>query len=162
MRFILFVLLMAIYISCADKPGEKTQETSSKQQKAVAITKPSSSSSDTLVIRVSSAVFYSPDSLQLLKFKPLTDSIDFETDTHNSFYQMRNARMVIRKYWPQLKLVETSQARYLLFKKGDQDTLIDLNKVGDMWGIFLFDGKKDPELADIMNIDTFLGNYFHN
>jgi hypothetical protein len=29
-----------------------------------------------------------------------------------------------------------------------------------MCGIFLFDGKKEPELADMMNIDTALGFYF--
>jgi hypothetical protein len=161
MRSVLFLVMMAIYISCADKPGTVTRYKSTKQQKAVQITKPSSSYADTLVIRESAAVFYLPDSLQLLRYKAIATPRDFESDTHNSFYQMRNARMVIKQYWPRLQVMETTQARYLLFiKKDNQKVLIDLDKQGDMWGIFLFDGKKDPELADMMNIDSFMGFYF--
>lgn len=164
MRTLIPFLVFIISIqSCADKPGTIKQLNSTKQEKPVDITKPPGSFSDTLIIRVSAAVFYSPDSLQLVKLKAITSPREFETDTHNSFYQMRNARMVLKKNWPGLKIVETSHARYLLFKKADQQqVLIDLNNQGDMWGIYLFDRKKDPELADMMNIDTFLGFYFQH
>jgi hypothetical protein len=161
MKAILFLVMMAIYISCADKPGKIVQSTGIQEQKVNKVSKPSSSFSDTLAIRVSSAVFFMPDSVQLLKFKAISTPRDFESETHNWFYQMRNARMVVGKYWPGLQVMETSHSRYLLFVKTDnQKVLVDLDKQGDMAGIFLFDGKKSPELADMMNIDSFLGFYF--
>lgn len=85
----------------------------------------------------------------------------FESLQHDCFYQMRNARLVLQKYWPQIQIVETSKARYLLFIKADKSkTIIDLDSKNDICGIFLFDSKQDPELIDMMNVDTELGFYF--
>ena len=123
--------------------------------------KPPGSFSDSLTIHFPSAVFYNPDSLQLLKIKEITPKNEYETDVHNCFYQMRNARIVLKKYWPQIHIIETSNNRYLVFVKANKTkTCIDLNTKGDMCGLLLFDGKKEPELADMMNIDTALGFYF--
>jgi hypothetical protein len=75
---------------------------------------------------------------------------------------MRNARMVLKKYWPKVRIIETSKARYLLFIKADKSKkCIDLNSKNDICGIFLFDNKKDPELIDMMNVDTALEFYFN-
>jgi len=128
---------------------------------AVQYKKPSSSFSDTLVINKISAVFYNPDSLQLNKIKAITKKELYETDVHNCFYLMRNARMVLKKYWPHKHIIETSEYRYLLFIKADNSqTCIDLDTKEDMCGILLFDRKKEPELIDMMNIETALGFYF--
>jgi hypothetical protein len=128
---------------------------------AVNYKKPSSSFGDTLIIKDRSAVFYNPDSLQREKIKEMTGKNNYESDEHDCFYLMRNARTELKKYWPQIHIIETSANRYLLFVKADKtNTCIDLNSKGDMCGIFLFDGKKEPELADMMNIDTALGFYF--
>jgi len=128
---------------------------------AVQYKKPSSSFSDTLVINKISAVFYNPDSLQLNKIKAITKKELYETDVHNCFYLMRNARMVLKKYWPHIHIIETSEYRYLLFIKADNSqTCIDLDTKEDMCGILLFDRKKEPELIDMMNIETALGFYF--
>lgn len=123
--------------------------------------KPSSSFNDTLVISKVSAVLYNPDSLQLAKIHAVTNKEVYETDVHNCFYLMRNARAVLKKYWPHIQIIETSEYRYLLFVKADHSqTCIDLNLKEDMCGIILFDRKKEPELIDMMNIDTALGFYF--
>ena len=123
--------------------------------------KPPGSFSDTLTIHFPSAVFYNPDSLQLLKIKEITAKNDYETDVHNCFYQIRNARIVLKKYWPKIHIIETKNNRYLLFVKADKSKIfIDLDNKGDMCGLLLFDGKKGPELADMMNIETALGFYF--
>jgi hypothetical protein len=123
--------------------------------------KPPGSFNDTLFISNVSAVFYNPDSLQLDKIKALLKKEIYETETHNCFFLMRNARIVLKKYWPKIHVMETRTNRFLLFQKADKKTTcIDLNLHGDMCGIFLFDGKKDPELADMMNIETALGFYF--
>lgn len=69
--------------------------------------------------------------------------------------------MVLRNYWPQIRIIETHEAQYLLFIKRDKRKIcIDLNKKNDICGVFLFDRKKDPELIDMMNIDTELNFYF--
>ena len=74
---------------------------------------------------------------------------------------MRNARMVLKKYWPHIHIIETSEYRYLLFIRADNSqTCIDLDTQQDMCGILLFDRKKEPELIDMMNVDTALGFYF--
>src|ERR1051325_10946374 len=63
--------------------------------------KPPSSFSDTLIIHFPAAVFYNPDSFQLKKIKGITPKNEYESMEHDCFYQMRNARMVLKKYWPQ-------------------------------------------------------------
>lgn len=123
--------------------------------------KPPSSFADTLIIQNPSAVFYNPDSMQLNKIRSINNKMVFESLQHDCFYQMRNARLVLQKYWPQIQIVETSKARYLLFIKADKSkTIIDLDSKNDICGIFLFDSKQDPELIDMMNVDTELGFYF--
>jgi hypothetical protein len=135
------------------KPIQETNDTMRR--------KPPSSFSDTLIISFPSAVFYNSDSLQLEKTKAITSVKEYKSEVHNCFYMMRNARMELKKYWPKIHIIETSLNRYLLFvKAGKSKSLIDLDGKGDMCGIFLFDGKKEPELADMMNIDTALGFYF--
>ncbi len=153
-----FFLLVIINLSCTDADRQAPVNIDQEPRK---INKPPSSFSDTLIIDSPSAVFYYPDSLQLEKIKGTIEKNAFASEEHNCFYQMRNARTVLKKFWPQIRVIETSRTRFLLFIKKDKiQTLVDLNSKGDMCGLFLFDGKKEPELADMMNIDTALGFYF--
>jgi hypothetical protein len=125
-------------------------------------TKPPASFSDTLTVHFPAAVFYNPDSLQLQKIKEITPGNEYETEVHNCFYLMRNARIEMKKYWPQINIIETSKHRYLLFVKANKEkACIDLNKRGDMCGIFLFNGKKEPQFSDMMNINTDMEYYFN-
>jgi len=48
----------------------------------------------------------------------------------------------------------------LFIKKDGSKEYIDLNKYTEIYGLFLFDGKKTPKLVDMMNIDTELYVYF--
>lgn len=123
--------------------------------------KPPASFNDTIIIKGLTAVFFNPDSAQLQKIKAIRGKMNFESDTHDCFFQMRNARMVLKQYWPRLKVIETSKARFLLFIFNEKSKqCIDLNAKNDMCGIFLFNGKKEPLLIDMMNIDTVLDDYF--
>lgn len=81
--------------------------------------------------------------------------------THDCHYQMEYSRLVLQKHWPGVRVIDTFRARYLLFEKADKSRIyIDLNDKNDICGLFLFDGTKDPVLADMPNIDTVLGFYF--
>jgi len=95
------------------------------------------------------------------KIKSVNEKAIFDMITHDCHYQMQNARIELKKYWPQIHVVEVSMARYLLFVKANESKIcIDLNNKNDICGLFLFDGKKDPVLVDMPNIDTELGFYF--
>jgi hypothetical protein len=162
LRVLPLIFVFIHFYSCTNTGSSKKNKTEiPANSHAVQYKKPSSSLSDTLVINKISAVFYNPDSLQLNKIQAITKKELYETDVHNCFYLMRNARMVLKKYWPHIHIIETSEYRYLLFIKADNSqTCIDLDTQQDMCGILLFDRKKEPELIDMMNIDTALGFYF--
>lgn len=163
----LLVSLVCLLAGCVNGSSSKENTNPGEQkpatQASVQYKKPASGFNDTLVVKTSSAVFFDVDSLQLSKMKTLLKREEYETEVHNCFYLMQNARQVMKQYWPQLKIIETSNIRFLLFIKMDNSSvLIDLDSKNDTCGIFLFDRKKDPELVDMMNIDTALRFYFKN
>ncbi len=125
------------------------------------IKKPASSFNDTIVIKTKAAVFYSPDSLQMEKIKAVNEKNIYDMLVHDCHYQMQNAKNVLKREWPWIKIIDVSKPRYLVFIKDDgSKVIIDLNDKNDICGLFLFDRKKDPVLADMPNIDTILDYYF--
>jgi hypothetical protein len=149
-------------------PGvsEKSSSTAVASTAAAAVQnriapKPGSSFDDSITADPPVAVFFQPDSLQLEKIKAVNSRTIFVNLTHDSYYMMRNARQVIQKYWPRIRILETSTHRWLVFRKShDTARCIDLNKISDISGVFLFDGTKDPILVDMPNIDSQLWFYF--
>ena len=80
---------------------------------------------------------------------------------HDCHYQMQNALNSLKQDWPKIKIINASKARYLLFVKENKSTVcFDLDTKNDICGLFLFDTKKDPILADMPNINTVLQYYF--
>lgn len=124
------------------------------------ISKPGSSFQDTLIIKEVTAVFFRPDTAQLLRLKAITDSMAFDGSMHEYFYQQRNARMVITKTWPAIKIVEADHYRFLLFiKKDNTQDLLDLDKIPDPLGLLVFNRLKAPLLIDMMNLETGISFY---
>lgn len=156
------LLVFATGCSSPDNTGKnKNSQTSKQEPQGNTYKKPASTFNDTIVITGRTVVFYEPDSLQREKIRAVSAANLFETEVHTCYYLKRNALAELKKFWPELSIVETSSNRYILFVKADNTaTCIDLDEKGDMCGAFLFDGKKEPELADMMNIDTALGFYF--
>ena len=154
--------LLLFNCSCSEISNKNIhEEVKSSEKNHLIIKKPGSSFSDTIIISTKSAVFYEPDSIQLEKIKAKNEKNIFDMITHDCHYQMQNARIVLKKYWPQIRIIENSKARYLLFVKADNNKIcIDLNDKNDICGLFLFDSKKNPVLVDMPNIDTELGFYF--
>lgn len=144
---------------CTNKNDGKTAVTAQVRPRHVE--KPHSASPDTLTVRVAGAVFFSPDSVQLEKVKDLLDTSVYKAIMHDYFYQVRNARKVVRESWPGLASIDAKDYRYLSFMKRDgTGKCIDLDKEKELYGILLFDGKKDPAPVDMPNIKTALGFYF--
>jgi hypothetical protein len=116
---------------------------------------------DTVFIDQSTAIFFQADTSQLTQIQKQIPPMNYESMCHDCFYQMRNAKNVMKQYWKNIAIVDVSHVRFLIFKKGDHSTrMIDLNSTRDICGIYLFEPAKDPELIDMMNVDTALENYF--
>jgi hypothetical protein len=159
-----FVLIIAgILASCSGSNSNKAQantDTIPPKKKAV-LTKPGSSFSDTFRISKPSAVFYAPDSVQLEKIRSISDEGVFEATMHEFDSQFRNGHMILKKEWPQVRVINVKNARFLDFiKNNGEKVIIDLDRKDDPCGLFIFDTKKDPEFTDMMNIDTKLYYYF--
>ncbi len=157
------ILFATLLVSCNNNPksdsGQPAKEHNEITRKFIA--KPPSSFQDTLTIKNPAVVFYKPDSAQLDKIKAVNTPMIFKSLMHDCFFQMRNAHIVLKKYYPKIKITETTKARYLLFVKEDKSsTCIDLNGNNDICGMYIFNTQKDPELADMTNVDTDLEFYF--
>jgi hypothetical protein len=158
---LVFILAAMINFSCSDSAQPTNQHQNETKNNKPKKSKPPSSYSDTIKINSPAAVFFYPDSMQLEKIRTITEPTIFESQVHEFFYQMRNSRIVLQKYYPNVKIIEVKNARYLQFiKQEGKDLYYDLNTQNDPFGVFLFDGLKSPALADMTNIDSELGFYF--
>lgn len=155
-------LFISIF-ACNNNSAAKKETVIPLQMVTKHFVKPPATNDDTLVIDFPAAVFYHPDSLQLKKIKELTDSISFDGTMHEYFYQMRNARIVIKETWQGLTIVESKNYRFILFIKKDKTKeCIDLNTKNDVEGLYVFDRKKPPVLVDMTNIETEISFYLKN
>ncbi len=159
--FFLLSLYGLILLSCNNSRAVKNKiESKAVDTVSKLSAKPAGTFPDTLTINFPAAVFYHPDSLQLSKIKAQTDSMVFDGTMHEFFYQMRNARMVIKKTWPHLTITEAKNYRYLLFIMHDGTReCIDLDTKNDAYGLIVFNGKKPPLLIDMTNIETEVSFY---
>jgi hypothetical protein len=156
----LHIYLLAM--SCRDGSSQngydqkKTESTKRDIRK-----KPASSFQDSLLIESRSVVFFEPDSLQMEKIKSVNEKMIFESLTHDCFYQMQNARKVLEMNWKGMQVMLASKIRWLVFRKSNgADSIIDLNNINNICGIYLFDPQKNPVQIDMTNIDTQLDFYF--
>lgn len=160
-QFFTYLLSFLLSLSCSDSSRKSKPAENNIENKNTPAIKPPSSYSDTFKINSAAAVFCSPDSLQLEKIKSVTDARIFEGSMHEYFYLVRNAHLVIKKYFPKLKIIEAKNVRYLLFTRAaNKPDCIDLDKKYDPYGLFLFDGQTPSGLLDMSNIETEIGLYF--
>ena len=160
-KYRLLVCFLTTLCSCAGPSPGNNKEAGGVRSHDGLRSKPPATFLDTATISIPAAVFYNPDSLQLRKIKAVTDTAIFASMVHDCFYQMRNAKMVLKKSYPHVKIIEVKNIRYILFNKaGGKKEIIDLNTKNDPCGLFIFDAVKSPRLTDMTNINTDLGFYF--
>jgi|JI10StandDraft_1071094.scaffolds.fasta_scaffold122506_2 hypothetical protein len=147
------------FLSSCGKNNKKEQ-TQTIENSGIKV-KPPSSNQDTLYIIPNSVVFYGPDSIQLLKIKSLTEQWIFEGSMHEYEFQIRNAKIVLKKDWPEIHILDETDSRFLTFQytNGRLET-IDLNQYNDPYGMFLYNGQKPPVLVDMTNVDQAIYFYF--
>ena len=123
--------------------------------------KPPSSFSDTLKINSKSAVFYYPDSMQLEKIKAITEKNIFDGSMHEYFYQVKSVHTGLKDRWPEIKIIEAKNVRWLQFVKANLTIeYIDLDKINDAYGLFVFDPDKSPAQLELTNAESEIGFYF--
>jgi hypothetical protein len=156
-REALFCFVLGLIMSCNqnDKsPGEKNAASKT-------ITKPGASGTDSLAINAPALIFFEPDSIQLEKIKKVTEQGVFKSNVHEYEFQSYTAKMYAKKYRPDLKTFEAKNFRYIVFIKSDKSRkVIDLDKIADTWGMYVFDPNKEPQLSDMMSVDTEIPRYF--
>jgi hypothetical protein len=161
-QFHITLMIMFFLAACEAGPKHENHELrdSIKTRKPEILKKPSSSYQDSLFINSPAAIFFVPDSLQMEKIRRVNEKGIYESLTHDCYYQMRNAQLVIERNWPEIRIIRDSNARWLIFKKPTGTITVDLDEVNNICGIYLFDGVKDPIRIDMTNIDSELGFYF--
>lgn len=160
---IISVIWLILFVSCKGKETENNMgnvDTLPIKQRIIT-NKPGSSFSDSMIIKETAAIFYYPDSLQDKRIKAITEPAIYNSSVHEMFYQMRNAKKVIKSTYPKLKIIEVTNTRFLLIQKKDGGKqIIDLDKYNDARGLILCNGIKAPQLTDMTNIETELYRYF--
>lgn len=132
-----------------------------QESKSLMKKKPGSNYQDTFRINKNSAVFYHPDSFQLDSIRLLTDPRIFDGSMHEYFYQIKNAKRILKENWKNLDVINLKNIRYIAFQRADGITeYIDLDKYYDAYGLFLFKVEKSPVPADMTNVEEALYFYF--
>jgi hypothetical protein len=157
--FYFFAVCLSLPVSCNEKANSnkqvKQQEIQSSKKK------PGATSSDSLIVTLPSVVFFEPDSIQLEKIRKISDDDAFKTSVHEYFYMSRNVKSYLGQHRPGLKILEAKNFRYIVFvRSGGSTEIIDLDGIADAWGMYVFDPDKDPQLSDMMNVDTEIPRYF--
>lgn len=158
----LFNLLLFLLYACGSPSSSANSIPSTAGQDTVKqpFIKPPAVFEDTLTVNQAAIVFFYPDSLQLQQIKQQLDTAAFAGLEHESFYQMRYSRLTVETKWPQIRVQNAINCRYLQFiKENGSPVVIDLNKVPLVYGAYLFNRKKDPVLPDMTNIETEIAYY---
>ncbi|HQX43888.1 MAG: hypothetical protein KA251_07145 [Saprospiraceae bacterium] len=160
LKIIIPSIIFSTILGCTTNKKQETNQLSPSNQITENKLKPPSSNQDTEFIKPPSVVFYKPDSLQLINIKSQTEHWIYEGSMHEYEFQIRNAKITLNKDYPELNVIPETSKRYLtfIFENNDRKT-IDLNTFNDPYGLFLFNGEKSPELADMMNANQAI--YFH-
>lgn len=153
------LIIHAALCGCNDQGAEQKTPQPVGDSLSKQVRKPSAMLQDTLKIDRPAAVLYHPDSIQLQLLKQQLKPMQYESKMHEFFYQFRYARMVIKKNWPGLDVVEAKGYRYILFKKKNAPVCIDLDTLADPYGLLIFNAVKDPVVVDMTNLETGISFY---
>jgi hypothetical protein len=116
---------------------------------------------DTLTITKRSSVFYSPDSIQISKRKKEIGEETFYAGADDYLYYMHTSYDFLDSI--KLPIFESKEKKYLKFVGNDKiEYIIKLDTLPELWGVYLFDPRKRPKIADMTNISDEVKNYFSN
>ena len=118
-----------------------------------------SSKSDTLTIDAKSAVYFQPDSLQIVERMKKVGEENFRAGMGDYIYSINISVEYLETQ--KLPVFDAFGKKYLKFVGSDkQSVIIKLDTLEDLWGIYLFDPKQKPYYADINMMEEEYAKYF--
>jgi hypothetical protein len=159
--FLLCCFLSPAFFSCSDASSPVDNSLKENKVPDVQKTKPASSYNDTLTITGKAAVFYEPDSLQLTRIKAVTEDWIYGGSMHEYEYQQKSANKLLKRDWPDVKVIRASNVRFLQFVRVDGKVdMIDLDQKNDPYGLFVFNRLKAPRQIEMTNAESLIPDYF--
>ena len=160
LKFVSFLLLAIASCSIKnDKTETKFQNTLSDSLSKVNSTITTFSNNDTLIVDKNAAIFYSPDSTQIAKRKKEIGEEDFYIGADDYLNYMHTSHDFLES--SKLTILDAKDKKYLKFVKNDKtQTIIKLDTLSELWGIYFFDPNKKEKLVDMTIIDEEHRNYF--
>ena len=120
---------------------------------------PSPLDTDTLTIDRKAAVFYQPDSLQIERQMKQVGEADFRAGMDDYIYYINVSAEYLEKLG--LPVFDAKNKKYLKFVMADKKAkLVRLDTLEELWGMYLFDPKKKPLYADIIDIEEDYKSYY--
>lgn len=119
-----------------------------------------STNKDTLFIYNRAAVRATHDSAALIKNKQKYSDTAVEAYTEDGVYYDYIADSVLQK--KKLPVIEAINYKFLKFiQKNGESTIIKVDTLSQISTLFFFDPIKRPRVADVVDIETDYGSYFH-
>jgi len=112
--------------------------------------------SDTLVIKEPCAVVFRPDSLKLKKLKNESTPDEYDIIIDDAMYYLNQSSIFLNE--KDVKLVDTESNKVIFIKENKEYLFINLDSL--YWGIILFDGKQNPKIVEMTNIEEEYNGYF--
>jgi hypothetical protein len=167
--FIPFILLGLGLTACADDSSSDASA-SGAQVAAVAkadTTQPTPAiaevvlpTSDTIVVAKQAAIFIRPNSARIDKEKQKGDEEGFAITTNDYLYYMSTAQEFLDSV--KVPIIDVSDEKFILFAaNGKKGQLLEVDKLPELWSIYLFKPGKKAKQVDMTIIEEECQSYFN-
>ncbi len=151
MPYRILVLPLLLFCSCGTPAGPQNNGQTNGIRN-------SNDNRDTLVITYKAAVYYQPDSARIAQAKSENEA-DFYTAADDNLYYMQASRKFLDSI--HMTILDAKGKKFLKFVlPGNQHTIIKLDTLTTLWGLYFFDGVKPPQEADMTTPDISYSDYF--
>ena len=114
---------------------------------------------DTLRVTKVAAVFYEPDSVQMEARKKEIGEENFIIGADDYLFYLQTASEYLEKQ--RVPLVPAQNKKFVQFiGANNQVTLVRLDTLPELWGIFIFDPGKLPKAIDMTNVEEEYKTYY--
>jgi len=164
MKITIYVLLFICWSIAACTPNDKQQQANPSLQNTLlneGSTQENNlaANTDTLVVTQNAAVFYEPDSLQMERRKKEVGEENFYIGADDYLFYLNETYEYLEK--ENLPILLTQNKKYVKFVGADSKaTLIKLDTLSELWGVFFFDIKKAPQQVDMTMIEEEYKSYY--
>ncbi|HEY4967557.1 MAG TPA: hypothetical protein VII28_14225 [Puia sp.] len=155
-------LLLATLLSCSapDNKGKSDlPPTTNDSSVNVKNQEPKVENSDTLIIYKKAAVFFSPDTMQIAKRKMEIGEDNFYAGADDYLNYLQTSHDFLDSV--KLLILDAKDKKYLKFIRYDKSqSIIKLDTLKELWGVYLFDPREKEKLAAMTTIDEDYKDYF--